>query len=200
VKATKRRRPRPSAPATAKIAPLVIQSDGTVSRNYGKEDRLFFQRWQPTTIVSLKDVEESWRISKAIDALPKQCWFNAREAIQRLEDYALASYVEGWAVDIGGVMLEHGWLLKDEKIVDPTLPDGIAAYFPGLEFKGRHDIEEFLGTPLGKACRKSPFFFAFGWGGGQSPTFRAAQDNAMAFVWRMCMLVCPHPTSSANRY
>ena len=191
----KHRRPRRSVPARAMIAPLVIHSDGTVSRQYSDEDRLFFQRYQPTTIVSEKDVEESRRIGKAIDALLTQCWFNARRAIQRLGDYAGASYVEGWAVDIGGMMLEHGWLVKDDKIVDPTLPDGIAAYFPGLEFKGREGIDEFLGRPLEKACGKSPFFFAFGWGGCESPSFQAARENAMVFVRRLCMAVCFHAMS-----
>ena len=198
IQSTHRRRPRRSASANAPIAPLVVNSDGTVSQEYSEEERLFFQRWQPTTIVSGKNVEESWRISKAIHAFPMQCWFNARMAIQRLEDYAQASYVEGWAVACDGLMFEHGWLVNDEKIVDPTLPEGIAAYFPGLEFKGRHEIGEFLATSLGKACRKSPFLFAFGWGGGQSPTFRAAQENALAFVQRMFLSGCPHPVSCSG--
>ena len=57
MKSTKHRRLRPSEPARAMIAPLVIRSDGTFSQEYTEKDRRFFRRWQPTTIGSEKDAE-----------------------------------------------------------------------------------------------------------------------------------------------
>ena len=54
------------------------------------------------------------------------------------------------------------------------------AYFPGLEFVGRAGIDEFLATPGGRKCRRSPFLYAFGWGGGKSTSFSAAWKEAFA--------------------
>jgi hypothetical protein len=52
------------------------------------------------------------------------------------------------------------------------------SYFAGLEFQGRTGIEEFLSTPEGKKCKRSPFFYAFGWGGMKSPSFRKCWESA----------------------
>jgi hypothetical protein len=59
-------------------------------------------------------------------------------------------------------------------------PEDQGAYYPGLEFPGRVGIADFVATPQGRQCRKSPFFHAFGWGGMFSPTFRVANEAAMA--------------------
>ncbi len=100
----------------------------------------------------------------------------------QLTEFAVASYVEGWAVLAKGFAIEHGWIVHNSKIIDPTLPDGVVKYFPGLEFRGRLGIQEFLATPKGRKCKRSPFFYAFGWGGMKSPSFRKCFEAAMAFM------------------
>jgi hypothetical protein len=112
----------------------------------------------------------------------KQCWFNARKVVMKLAEYAEASYVEGWAVSPEGAIYEHGWVVRDGKVIDTTLPDNDWVYSGGLEFKGRKEIEEFLQTPLGKKHKKDPFLYAFGWGGCESPGYMKAFENARAFI------------------
>lgn len=151
---------------------------------YTEEELDFFQRWQPTATVTGKDEEESERVGIQICAWPRQCWFNARRVIQKLKEYAEASYVEGWAVCHDGLHIEHGWVVRDGLVIDPTLPRKVAVYFPGLEFRGRAGIKEFLDTPGGRKCKKSPFLYAFGWGGCMSPSFRRCVEAATAYVLR----------------
>jgi len=153
---------------------------------YTEEELVFFQQWQPITTVTGKDEKESEKVKVTIKAVPKQCWFNARKVVLKLEEYAEASYVEGWAVCDGGLWIEHGWAVSEGRVIDPTLPKGVAGYFPGLEFRGRAGIKEFLKTPRGSKCKKSPFFYAFGWGGCMSSTFRKSQRDAMACSDRIC--------------
>ena len=46
--------------------------------------------------------------------------------------------------------IEHGWVVRQDGVtIDPTLPDTDALYFPGLEWKGRAGIKEFLAAELG---------------------------------------------------
>lgn len=146
-------------------------------RPFEASDEEFVLGWQPTSTATEKDLAESRRIAMAVKAVPSQCWFNARKAVLRLDDYAEASYVEGWAM-VGGVLeIEHGWVVRGGRIIDPTLPEDHITYFAGLEFRGRAGIEEFLTTPQGKRCKNTPFFCAFGWGGHKSPSFaRAARE------------------------
>lgn len=146
------------------------------------EEARFLSGWQPISESSEKDFGESLRLAARVKAVPTQCWFNARKAVLKLKDYAEASYVEGWAVFKDGMAIEHGWVVRDGRIIDPTLPDIKATYFPGLEFKGKAGIEEFLETPQGKKVRKSPFFFAFRWGGSKSPSFSRSFEQAIALV------------------
>jgi hypothetical protein len=138
----------------------------------------WYQRWQPVEPFATDvDRKESLRLHQL--AIPKQCWFNARWVVQRVPAYHQASYVEGWVMHENGMALEHGWVVKNGKIIDPTLPTQVAAYFPGLEVKGREGIEEFLATPDGKKCKRTPFFFAFGWGGMSHPGMRRAWDHSV---------------------
>jgi hypothetical protein len=88
-------------------------------------------------------------------------------------DYANAVYVEGMAV-FGGLPVEHGWVEKDGVIVDPTLPLKPGVYFPGLRFRGGLELAEALRIPKAKGTSDLPIFFRFGWGGVDSPEFRAA--------------------------
>ena len=153
-------------------------------------------RWAPTSTSSHKDIGVSQKVAVLVSALPKQCWFNCRRAVEGLDEFAEASYVEGWALGENCPAYEHAWLVLDGKIIDPTLPDSSLTYFPGLEFRGRAEIEAFLRTPRGRACRKSPFFYAFGWGGQNSPSFRRCYEQAQkALVERHGLQL---PDSSAS--
>src|SRR4051812_49088767 len=100
----------------------------------------------------------------------------------RLDKYAGASYVEGWAVFDDVLPIEHGWVRRGDAVIDPTRPDKRAVYFPGLEVSGRQGIAAFLKAPEGRRCRRSPFFHAFGWGGKDCPNFVAAWEGAVAYV------------------
>jgi hypothetical protein len=163
------------------IPPLVINADGTVRDDVSDEDKEFLQGWQPTTVGTAKDHAESDRVGRAIRAVIKQCWFNCRRAILKLDELANASYIEGWAI-LRGFPIEHAWIVHQDKIIDPTLPADEGLYFPGLEFQGRLGINEFLATAQGKECKKSPFLYAFGWGGMLSPSFHKCYEEAMGYL------------------
>lgn len=162
------------------VEPLVIADDRSIV--VLPEDNQFLDGWKPFSEAKLKDVAESQRTAKAIKAQAKQCWFNARKTILCLPEYSEASYIEGWAVCGGsGTAFEHGWIVKEGTNIDPTLPEGDLIYFPGLEFPGRRGINAFLATKEGKKCKRSPFFYAFGWGGRFSPSFQQAFNDATAY-------------------
>jgi hypothetical protein len=151
---------------------ITLRADGTIEDEPSSEQEArFYQAWQPTSGPTGTDFEESLRVARLVHAEPKRCWLNARMVILKLEDYAGARYVEGFALTRHGMVVEHGWVVRDGLIIDPTLPEEFAAYFPGLEFQGRAGIAEFLASPLGRAHRRSPFFHAFGFAGQKSPSY-----------------------------
>ena len=93
-----------------------------------------------------------------------------------------ADYVEGMAV-VGDLAIEHGWVEKDGVIVDPTLPSHQIVYFPGLRFRGERGLAEAIDIPKPEYTEEElPFFYRFGWGGIDSPEFRAALVAAYRFV------------------
>jgi hypothetical protein len=47
-------------------------------------------------------------------------------------------------------------------------------YFPGLSFTGGLGIAEALQIPKEDRCEEQPIFYRSGWGGIESPEFRAA--------------------------
>ena len=123
----------------------------------------------------MKDTVESKRVGKLVRAKHKQCYYNAFHVIQHVPEYANADYVEGMAVILGGLPLEHGWVEKDGVIVDPTWPETNAVYFAGLRFRGGRGLAEALQIPKpDRSWEDFPFFYRFGWGGIDSPEFRAA--------------------------
>lgn len=166
------------------------------------DDLAFFRTHQPTSGSPPKDEGASEELGRRIRAVPKQCWFNARRAVMRLKDFAEASYVEGWSVLDSGLWIEHGWVVRDGALLDPTLPTRVAAYFPGLEFCGRQEIKDFLATSQGKKCKGSPFLFAYGWGGWFSPTMCKAQadatEYARAHFWQVLGTSSGHRVDAQN--
>lgn len=160
------------------VKPLLIKADGTIVDPKTPEELAFFQGWAPTSVATTKDMVESARVGRKIRAIAKRCWLNARKVIMKLDDYAEASLIEGWALLPSGMAIEHGWVVgQDGVIIDPTLPDADALYFPGLEWKGRAGIKEFLAAVQGRLHNKEPFFFAFGWGGMESPSMRKCYED-----------------------
>lgn len=89
-------------------------------------------------------------------------------------EYNKADYVEGYAVIDGEFCIEHGWVEQDGVVIDPTLPHDDIVYFPGLRFTGGLGISEALRIPKEDWCEELPIFYRFGWGGIESPEFRAA--------------------------
>ena len=122
-----------------------------------------------------KDKSESARMKRLVRSKPKQCYVNAARVVLHVPDYANADYVEGLAVIGGGLVIEHGWVEEDGIIIDPTLPDKDMDYFPGLRFQGQRGLAEAMKIPKPKRTREDfPIFYRFGWGGIDSPEFRAA--------------------------
>jgi hypothetical protein len=107
---------------------------------------------------------------------------NAFRLIQEDDEYGNADYIEGMAVFAGALVIEHGWVEKDGVIVDPTLPTEELAYFPGLRFKGRRGLAEALQIPKDDHTDDLPIFYRFGWGGIESPEFRAAMARAYRYA------------------
>ena len=130
-----------------------------------------------------KDIVESQRGKKIVRPRVKQCYANAAKVVLALPEYADAEYVEGLAVIEKAVVIEHGWVEKDGVIVDPTLPDKPLDYFPGLRFRGQRGLAEALKIPKPEYTTEDfPIFFRFGWGGIDSPEFRAALTAAYRYA------------------
>jgi hypothetical protein len=120
------------------------------------------------------DREESIRLQTRMMVHAKDCYFNARRAIMRLEDYETATYVEGFAATILRFPVEHAWIVRKGKIIDPTLPREVVAYFPAIIVEGREGLEGFYVTH-GRKYSRSPLFHAFGWGGADHAGFNQAR-------------------------
>jgi hypothetical protein len=126
----------------------------------------------------IKDTVESKRIGRLLRAKKQQCYRNAFRLIQEVPEYSDADYVEGIAVVAAGFLIEHGWVEKDGVIIDPTLPDNPINYFSGLRFHGQLGLAKAMTIPKLSHTKDLPIFFRFGWGGIDSPEFRAAQAAA----------------------
>ena len=130
-----------------------------------------------------KDKIESARVRRLIRARRQQCYYNAFRVIFEVPEYDEADYVEGLAVIDGQMVIEHGWIEKNGVIVDPTLAKDGLIYFPGLCFKGQRGLSEAMQIPKPKRTREDfPIFYRFGWGGIDSPEFRAALVAAYRHV------------------
>jgi hypothetical protein len=75
------------------LSPIVLGPHGSILEEAGPpEEADFLRGWGPSSRPTRKDEAESERVGRKIGAVSRQCWFNARRAILRLDDYADASY------------------------------------------------------------------------------------------------------------
>jgi len=129
-----------------------------------------------------KNISESKRVRRAVRAKRQQCYKNAVRVIWKVPEYKNADYVEGYAVVGGNFCFEHGWVEHDGVVIDPTLPDEGIVYFPGLRFTGSRGIAKAMEIPKEQWCEDLPIFFRFGWGGIESPEFRASIVAAFRYA------------------
>src|ERR1700677_4865163 len=130
-----------------------------------------------------KNVDKSKKLKKTIRSKSQQCFANAWDAIETLEEYKNATYVEGLAVLEGIMVIEHGWIEHEGEIIDPTLLEETMVYFPGLRFKGRDGLDSTWRIPgWRESGDKLPIFYRYGWGGINSPEFLQAKVDAYRFA------------------
>ena len=120
------------------------------------------------------DREESVRLRSRMKLQAKECYHNAKRVIMRLEGYRTATYVEGFAATVLGIAVEHAWVVREGRIIDPTLPEHVEEYFPGIVVDGRDGLETFY-LEHGREFSRCPLFHAFGWGGADHSGFREAR-------------------------
>ena len=118
----------------------------------------------------------SEQAARRIEAQVSECYSNAYRALLTLPELAGGQYVEGYAV-CDGLVLEHGWIELDGRIVDPTLHGrGDVAYFAGPRFTQRQAWKAIEDTG------DLPIFYRFGWGGCDSPEMMRAGAAAYASI------------------
>ena len=121
-----------------------------------------------------KDRELSRTWAGKINPAPKACWANAIKLLKKSRDSNLR-YVEGFAKlpHFGNLVIEHGWVQTLEgTIIDPTLIDDEAEYFPGITYT--------LPEVLAQGRRSPPYVWGGknGWGGFGNTAYKAAHDRA----------------------
>ncbi|HEU5379005.1 MAG TPA: hypothetical protein VFV38_26580 [Ktedonobacteraceae bacterium] len=110
------------------------------------------------------DLQLSLETNREIQAVPEQCWYNARQALLDMPNTFFTSmYVEGWCVGVWSNAIrvsEHGWITRrDGSIVDPSIVLGSVPkrliYLPGLMLSWL-DIQPYRTTrlPLAREVRK----------------------------------------------
>lgn len=114
------------------------------------------------------DLERSREVSAVVHAMPKHCWQNSMDALETCyRDHPSAFYVEGWAVTEYGLVVEHGWVEVDGRIIDPTpswneVEEGDRAYFAGVRYTLKEMRKE--RRLCLKEDRWTPFVHRHGWG------------------------------------
>ena len=137
----------------------------------------------PARSTTEKDVAASVALhrDRKLRIVPKQCWNNAARVLTRHPDYEDATYVEGLVVNSAGVVIEHGWLERDGRVIDPTLPEKPFHYVAGLRIAGAAGLREAIDCfPTDDEAEAFPLFYRFGWVGMRHPGVWAAWQSAMA--------------------
>lgn len=121
------------------------------------------------------DYQLSQQAAELIQAKSKECWRNAILAQQHYPD---AIYVEGCIV-WNGLVIEHGWLELENRIVEPTLASRLnmdlepPQYFAGV----RYTVEEALNA-LGEVNGELPLICRDGHWGRETPSYMLAYCDA----------------------
>lgn len=99
-----------------------------------------------------KNVAESRRAARLVNAQPNLCWQNAVDLVWS-DEFAGATYVEGAIISRkAGFPQEHGWVVFNGEIIDPTLPDWELFYFPAHQWAGEEFMRVFF------QYEEKPFF------------------------------------------
>ena len=102
------------------------------------------------------DVALSLATSREIQAVPEQCWYNARQALLDMPNtFFTSTYIEGWVVGVWSSVIrvsEHGWIWTPRTgIVDPSMMLGAApkrlVYLPGVQLSWL-EIQQYRTTRL----------------------------------------------------
>ena len=102
--------------------------------------------------------------STGVNVQPGLCYNNSR-ALIFYDEVPDATYVEGLYVQHEGIgVVQHGWLECGNEIVDATLPEDTAIYFPVLRFKGGQGLSKGMNIPKAVGTTELPFFQRFGSG------------------------------------
>ncbi len=98
----------------------------------------------------------SLETSRQIQAVPGQCWYNARQALLDLPSaFFPSTYVEGWVVGVWSQAIrvsEHGWIWSSRTgVVDPSIVlEGVPKrliYVPGIQLSWL-EIQQYRTTLL----------------------------------------------------
>lgn len=91
-----------------------------------------------------KNVVESLRAAELVEAKPNLCWENASNVVLH-DEFPGATYVEGAVISRQtGFPQEHGWVVSNGEIIDPTLPDRELFYFPAHQWTGKAFTDVFF--------------------------------------------------------
>ena len=128
-----------------------------------------------------KNVSLSCAVGKSLPARPSECFYNAFRVVTELSEFNSATYVEGVAVDVSGSSIgDHGWVVNNDEIIDPTLPDRDLLYFPVLRVEGSKALQQSLrDTP--RSDHHLPLFWRLRDGGIRLPSIQMAWDELWAY-------------------
>jgi hypothetical protein len=133
------------------------------------------------------DGETSVRVLSLIRIVVGECYDNCKRTIEGIDEFAQATYVEGYLC-LDGSLLEHAWIERSRRIIDPSamavqlnlgLPyaqrDVVnARYYPAIKIRGRAGLWEH--------CllhdREPPYFYDF-----EPARMRRAYRRAWKSVW-----------------
>lgn len=127
--------------ALARKPPKALQFQVARSREESSSSVAEEEATLPMIEGEVLDVQRSIETSRQIQAIPEQCWYNARQALLELPNtFFTATYIEGWVVGVWSHAIrvsEHGWIWAPRTgIVDPSIVLGAVPrrlrYVPGI--------------------------------------------------------------------
>jgi hypothetical protein len=141
------------------------------------------------------DLQRSLDTSRQIQAVPEQCWYNARQALLEMPHaFFTATYIEGWVVGVWSHAIrvsEHGWIWTPrDGIVDPSIVLGSVPrrlqYVPGIRLSWL-DLQHYQTTRLPLAREGWPDQLSY------QEACQKALERAEALAWEtgLPMLIEP---------